>query len=54
MLVLSKGEGRNRCDVSLGFYMESVVNLGTGLASQVLLTNKGWRAVQIGQGCTTP
>jgi hypothetical protein len=45
MLVLSKKEGRSRCDVSLGFNMERVVNLGPGLASQVLLTNKGWRAI---------
>jgi hypothetical protein len=54
MLVLSKGEGRSRCDVSLGLNMENVVNLRPGVANQVLLTNKGWIAVQIGQGCTTP
>jgi hypothetical protein len=54
MLVISKGEGRSRCDVSLGFNMENVVDLGLGLASQVLLTNKGWRVVPIGQGCTAP
>jgi hypothetical protein len=33
MLILSKKEGRSRCDVSLGFNMESVVNLELGLAS---------------------
>jgi hypothetical protein len=35
MLVLNKGEGRSRCDVSLGLNMENVVNLGPGLTNQV-------------------